>query len=772
MKVKLIYFLFVSLLFIQSNTSSNLKKTPLAETKNNVENTRILQNLRAFTKLYGYVKYFHPSDEASKIDWDIFAIYGSKKIKKAQNTLQLKNILNELFLPIAPTIQIYNSNEKPNTIIQKFPKDTSGLKTVAWQHLGVNLKGKSSVYKSIRINRENKFSKGNNRYRFGTITQSIDAKNIRGKEVKLKALVKTNVKGSGNQGQLWLRVDRENKQVGFFDNMDDRPIKSERWKEFEITGKVNNDAKKIVFGCFLSGYGKVWIDEFQLLVKDKEHEWKTIKISNSGFEEEDVNKKPKEWSFNSPGYTYRLSNDNSFKGKNSLLIEREKEYEIITEKLFDKYPKISEVVSKDLGSGLSCQIPLALYTDSNGTLGQVDKISFDKLLEQLNKLETTKLTANNEFVRLGNVINTWNIFQHFYPYFDVVNTDWDVELTNSLNQVLTNRNEADFYYTLKNLIAKLHDGHGRVSHNLMRKQAGFPFLVDWIENKVVVIESEDTKNFRIGDVIISIEGTNAEQALIDAEQYISGSPQWRRVNSLRRFGYGKEGTTVNFKVMRKDKILELDAIRNYKKFLIEKRRPSLEEIENNIFYVNLDKAKMAEITEKMNELANAKGIIFDLRGYPKGNHAIISHLLTEPDTSSAWMRVSHTIYPDQENIVGFSKYGWHVQPKEPHIKGKVVFLTDGRAISYAESFMGFIEHYNLAEIVGQPTAGANGNVNPIELPGGFRISWTGMKVLKHDGSQHHLIGIQPTVPVQRTIKGVIEGKDEFLEKALEIIKKN
>ena len=84
--------------------------------------------------------------------------------------------------------------------------------------------------------------------------------------------------------------------------------------------------------------------------------------------------------------------------------------------------------------------------------------------------------------------------------------------------------------------------------------------------------------------------------------------------------------------------------------------------------------------------------------------------------------------------------------------------------------MSFIEHYKLAEIVGQPTAGTNGNVNPFLLPGGFKIMWTGMKVLKHDGSQHHLIGIQPTVLVERTIQGVIDGRDEFLEKALEIIK--
>jgi C-terminal processing protease CtpA/Prc len=106
---------------------------------------------------------------------------------------------------------------------------------------------------------------------------------------------------------------------------------------------------------------------------------------------------------------------------------------------------------------------------------------------------------------------------------------------------------------------------------------------------------------------------------------------------------------------------------------------------------------------------------------------------------------------------------------EPRLAGKIVFITDGRAISYAESFMSFIEHYQLGEIVGGPTAGTNGNVNPFNLPGGFKVVWTGMKVVKHDGSQHHLIGIQPTVPAQPSLAGAIEGRDELLNIALEIV---
>ena len=77
--------------------------------------------------------------------------------------------------------------------------------------------------------------------------------------------------------------------------------------------------------------------------------------------------------------------------------------------------------------------------------------------------------------------------------------------------------------------------------------------------------------------------------------------------------------------------------------------------------------------------------------------------------------------------------GWPVAPQKPYFTAKRAFLTDGRAISYAETVMGIVENFKLGEIVGEPTAGTNGNVNPFKLPGGYTISWTGMKVLKHDG---------------------------------------
>ncbi|MCK4235177.1 hypothetical protein KAX75_12170 [candidate division WOR-3 bacterium] len=719
--------------------------------------TQEIQNLRAFAKLYGYVKYFHPSDEASAIDWDKFAIYGVKKVKNAKDREELKVILEELFLPVGPTIQIYSVDERPRNFKEMLQKDTNGLKVVAWQHLGFGL-GNRSLYKSMRLNRTRE-----NQMRYWLVRKIIEAVEYRAKEIKLEAFVRANVTGAGNQGQLELCVILENGEIGFSDDMKDRPITSKKWQAYEIVGKVDDDAESILLGCFLSGVGQVWVDKIQLSIKNENSEWVPIEIENQGFEEEDENKKPLFWvSGGGVGYTGKITTENPYDGNRCLKIEYEG-------KLFEEYPKVGEVVDKLLDSGLCCQIPLALYSDENGTVGKDKLDSFDNFSSKLDSLSIDKLTADDEYLRLGDVVIAWNVFQHFYPYFDVVRVDWDKELTNFLKRAMTDETERDFLYTIRKLVARLQDGHGRVFHKIIDKQAGFPFLVDWIENQVIIVASEDTTKFKRGDIIVSIDGIEAKQAVLNEEEYFSGSPQWKRYKSLTRFGYGDEGTLAELVIKRDDETFAVEVERNYKDEITEHRKQNIEELEDGIFYVNMDKARMYEIRERLDELASAKGVIFDMRGYPVYSYDVIYHLLKEPDTVRAWFKAPRIIYPDYENVnfEGYSK-GW--RPKQPQIKGKIVFLMYGGTISAAETIMSYIEHYKLATIVGQASAGTNGSVVSFDIPGDIKIRFTGAKVVKPDGSNYHLIGIKPTVPVERTIQAVIEGRDEFLEKALEVIK--
>jgi C-terminal processing protease CtpA/Prc len=185
--------------------------------------------------------------------------------------------------------------------------------------------------------------------------------------------------------------------------------------------------------------------------------------------------------------------------------------------------------------------------------------------------------------------------------------------------------------------------------------------------------------------------------------------------------------------------------------------------------VDVGRATDDEVTAAMPSLAQAKGLVFDLRGYPAGSTLILSHLTSEPITCARW-HVPIVRRPDREGMT-FDFSNWQVFPAEPRLTAPAAFLTGGGAISYAETYLGIVEHYRLAAIVGGPTAGTNGNVNPFTLPGGYHVSWTGMKVLKHDGSRHHGVGIQPTVRASRTVAGVAAGRDEVLEAGIAAVTK-
>ena len=134
------------------------------------------------------------------------------------------------------------------------------------------------------------------------------------------------------------------------------------------------------------------------------------------------------------------------------------------------------------------------------------------------------------------------------------------------------------------------------------------------------------------------------------------------------------------------------------------------------------------------QLDKATGIVFDFRGYPShiSPQTFFPHLSKTVLTSPQWL-IPLVTRPDRQNMT-FARGGeWNLFPAPPYLTARRAFIIDGRAISYAESCLGIVEHYHLGEFVGSPTAGTNGNVNPFTLPGGYRVTWTGMKVLKQDG---------------------------------------
>src|SRR5262245_11195687 len=63
-------------------------------------------NVAAFARLYGVVRYFYPSDAASSIDWNRFAVHGVKRVREAKDPGQLATTLQQLVRPLGPGIEI------------------------------------------------------------------------------------------------------------------------------------------------------------------------------------------------------------------------------------------------------------------------------------------------------------------------------------------------------------------------------------------------------------------------------------------------------------------------------------------------------------------------------------------------------------------------------------------------------------------------------------------------------------------------------------------
>jgi hypothetical protein len=716
-----------------------------------------IKNIEAFARLYGYVKYFHPADEAYEIDWDRFAVYGVKQVEPAKNSTELKKILEELFLPIAPSIVIYPANEKASFSVSRItPADTTGMKTIAWQHYGVRLNGTYRDFESLRLHRKVKYTGG-----FGNVMQMMKAEPFRGKEFIYKAAVKAE---SGN-GHLWFRVDRPKRQMGFFDNMDDRPIRADEWKTYEIKGQIEPDALGIAFGCFLKSQGKIFIDDFQFLVKEGD-QWKPMEIKNAGFENDKEGTKPETWNTTGEGYSFQVTAQTAAQGSKSFIIES-----VPVEgpgRLYPRNPRIGEYIDKDLGMGLSCIVPLALYGTDEQTYPPAKEEAFKNLLNTLKTEISPESTANDPYVRWADVVIAWNVFQHFYPYFDLVNADWQEELTRALQKAQTDKNEDDFLRTMREMTAKLQDGQNYITHPLEKNYSFFPFLVDWIENHVVITASND-KQLQKGDIILSVDGIAAADVLKKAETCISGSPQWKRARALAEFGLGPRNSTTPLKIKRNGRIMELAVTRNFTGEIDEFERKTIEELKGNIFYIDLAKLTWTEVEPAIEKLSAAKGVILDFRGSSRyGISALFPHLV-DSGLQGFITEIPEVIYPDRQAIE-YTGYDYTYPCSPPEIKAKKVFIIDNRTTGSPETFIGVARHYKLGEIIGRQTAGNNGTVNSFTLPGKYGVSWTGMRVLKHDRSQFHLKGIAPDVPVERTIKGVKEGKDELLEKAIEILR--
>ena len=732
-----------------------------------------IDNQYAFAKTYGYLKYFYPGDDAAKIDWNKFAIYGAQQVDDCKDATSLKNTLNKLFGELMPGVKILDQTENytfDENLLK--PKNLTGYNVVSWQHLGVGLvNDRRAPYQSARTNRITVF-KPQKFSGLGTAYKTIVDKNIISDKNFVLTWRSKMISGDG-KGAFWVKVFRPNNERGFFKNSEQEEADNKSWNTFSIKGKIDKNASSITFGAFLVDSGKYAIDNVSLKIEG-------LEVYHNDFENENLDQEPISIEFSTgrssvenAKYIFSVKEENDSK---YLLIESPLgvgKADSVNFNLFDKHASFGEYAEKSIGSNLKIIIPLALYGTKSSTYPNTDSLKTAPLIVEINNSNYI-LNPSNLYFRLGNVINTWNVFQHFYPYFIVAKMNWEDNLKISLNEAYQNKDGSDYYSSLKRLTAKLQDGHISVTSIGDKSYYLPPIAWKWVENKLIITSGFDKKlHIKQGDVVEKIDGIDAKKYFDDVNQYISAATKgWLNYRAEKESLFGLMNSDLNIMIVGQKKTVRLKRTLFAGQYeeLLPKPTP-IKSLGNEITYVSFTGADMKMINDSLSLLKNSKAIIFDLRGRPNENLAMLEYLMTKKDTASKWLQVPEIIYPDQEKIVGYQTEGWDLEAKSLHLTAKIFFLIDGRVISAGESYASLVEHYKLGILIGQTTAGTNGEVNTLTLPGGYVIRFTGLKAVKPNGSQHHGVGVIPNIYVEQTVAGIKEGRDEILERAIAEAKK-
>jgi len=720
-----------------------------------------LENLAAFSKLYGCARYFSPSVESQSNDWDRFSLTGVEAVENAENTDKLKVVLNNLFLPLIPELELYAPENKPKGSYSPVPPK-GALKSVAlgWKHVGPPTVTDNKVF----------FSKVENIYKTqrekeGSVFQILDAVPLQGKEIKFSASVRTYLVPPSGQAQLWLRIDKEEDKPILTKTMDENPIDTKDWKEFSITAVVPANAKIIRIGYILIGEGSALFDDAKLAVIENGKETK-VEVKNPGFEDSDVGTVARGWmstnASGTAGYTTQVTSKYANTGSKSVLIATNPKDRVT-------FPELKEPYTGNINENLNFRFPLNMFVDSVHTLPYPPK----NLKEiKSSKPEKFEITAKDRTSRLALVVQLWNIYAHFNLFNDNEDT-WDAALREGLTKAATDRNAREFLVTLEMLTAKLNDANARAWFGDEIYRFGLPFTWKWLDGKLVIMEiAKNFTEFKPGDIVTEINGVPSAEYIANIEKRISASSDgWRKLRALAEIRAGKENTSLKLKTIGSDNKSSEKEILRYVSLSesLEKRPPEISTMNNGIYYIDLTRVDDKIFKTMIDTLVHAKGIIFDMRGISLVSEHALGLFASENMKSIEWQIPIYT--KPFQSIISFKYITNEIKGRKKLQNVKLVFLTDERTIGYAEGMISIIKTNKLGEVVGSRTAGTCGEVAGFRLPGNYNFSWTIIKGQDINENVLYGKGIEPTVQVTQTIKAISEGRDEVFEKATEILNK-
>lgn len=378
--------------------------------------------------------------------------------------------------------------------------------------------------------------------------------------------------------------------------------------------------------------------------------------------------------------------------------------------------------------------------------------------------------------RILALLRYWNIIEHWFPYRDQLDDDWPTLLPELLPKMVAAEDWDRYRLELLKLIARVDDTHANLwaAFDLRppRGDCRWPVETRFIEGKPTVTSFIDTETgpasgLEIGDVVETIDGQSIGRLIAAWSPYYAASNDTTRLRDIARFlsrgpcGKAKVGVARRGEA----KTLDVERLNVGQAIAIPRDRPgeTFQKLSAEVAYLKLSSVRISDVDQYIERAAGSQGLVIDIRNYP--SEFVVFYLGTrlvgEP---TAFVRFTRG---DLDNPGAFT---WSeplvLSPTTPGYRGKIAVLVDEVSLSQAEyTAMAFSAGPN-AVVVGSTTAGADGNVSSIVLPGGLQTMISGIGIFYPDKTPTQRVGIVPDIVATTTTEGIRAGRDEILEAAL------
>jgi C-terminal processing protease CtpA/Prc len=411
------------------------------------------------------------------------------------------------------------------------------------------------------------------------------------------------------------------------------------------------------------------------------------------------------------------------------------------------------------------------------SLGGAQNASFD------HEKSYSNISWNDDGFRLLTIFRYYNMVEYFFPNKHLIGENWQNIPAELIGKILDATDETSAQLVVLEMIARINDTHASVKMNKDFSDNYFGrnyanYKVSFIENRAVItgyINPNLVKDvdLQLGDVLLDISGESVSAKVERLKKYVSASndPAKLRVIGGLLLRSNNRGIPVTIERNGITRSANLpchspEAIFAKTAEGSESTPPTWRFLTPEIGYIYLGTASNKELSKMMGELRLTKGIVIDIRCYP-------SDFLVF--TLSQYFHVKKTAFAkfSRTNLQNPGLFEFSSNMEVPGMKtaynGKLVILVNEITQSSGEYHAMSFRSASTATVVGSTTAGADGNVSPIVLPGGISSYISGIGVYYPDGTETQRVGIVPDVFVAPTLQGYRDGRDEVLEKAVQII---